>query len=193
MAQRILDDRVVFFNEGGDSASKEDMTAPGAPPAGVVTTMAVTDWRCELHDDVAVASFIDDQKQDFHGQMIHARYRSVETWQRTAEEWKMIGSETIALQDDPPFVTLTTEELDEYVGTYSAAPGISISFARKGGDLFASLNGGKATLQRAEIKDALFSPGNPRSRKIFKRDKRWKVVAFVSRREGHDILFTKTQ
>ncbi len=193
VAQRVLDERVIFFNEGGDSASKADMTAKGTPQPGVTTKMTVTDWRCELHGNVAVASFIDDQQQNFHGQAFHARYRSVETWHRAAHDWKMIGSETIALQDDPTSVKLTPAELDEYLGNYIAAPGVNVSFSRQGEELFAALNGGKPTLQRPELKDALFSVGNPRSRKIFRRDEHAKVVAFVLRREGHDILFTRVR
>lgn len=37
----------------------------------------------------------------------------------------------------------------------------------------------------------LFTPGQPRLRKIIQRDARGKVTGFVSRREGHDLVFKR--
>ncbi len=189
----MLDEHVVFFNEGGDVATKADMTAstPGAQQTDVTTKMTVLDWRCAVHGDVAVASFIDDQEQDFHGQPFHARYRSVETWLKEGADWRMIASETIALQDDPATVALPTAVLDEYVGAYEAAPGVRFAFSRKGADLLASTGGSPLTIQKAEVKDVFFTPGRPRFAKVFERDANGKVVGFFLRREGHDIHFRR--
>lgn len=178
-----LDDRVVFFNEGGDGASKADMASstPSAPN-GVSTTMTIMDWKCELHGDVAVASFIDDQQQDYHGQPFRAKYRSVETWLKENGEWRMIGSATIALQDDPASIALAPALLDQYVGTYEAAPGVSITFVRKGDMLLASANGGPEIAQKIEVRDVLFTPGRSRQRKIFERDATGRVTGYLLRR-----------
>lgn len=189
---KMLDDDVVFFNESGDQATKKDLATPGSPPAkGLSIKMTVEDWHCVVHGNVAVASFIDDQQMDFHGQPFHAQYRSVETWMKEAGDWRMIGSETIALPVDPASITLPSKALDDYVGTYASAPDTKIVFTRKGGDLAASLNGGPQTLQKAELRDVFFTPGRPRFRKIFLRDAGGRVTGFVNRREGHDILFKR--
>ena len=189
----MLDDRVVFFNEGGDQATKQDMASnkPGPAPKGISTRMTVTDWHCEVHGDVAVASFVDEQQQDFHGQPFHARYRSVETWLNEGGNWRMIGSETIALRDDPVGVSLPAALLDEYAGTYEAAPNVRFTFARQGGDLVASTGGGPVTIQKAEVRDVFFTPGRSRFTKVFERDASGKVSGFFLRREGHDIHFRR--
>ncbi|THD58045.1 DUF4440 domain-containing protein [Phenylobacterium sp.] len=189
----LLDDKVVFFNEGGDRATKSDMASstPGPPETGVSTRMTVTDWHCEVHGNVAVASFVDDQQQDFHGQPFHARYRSVETWLKEGAAWRMIASSTIALFDDPAAVTLPAAILDEYVGTYQAAPEVQLTFTRQGADLLASTGAGPSAVQKAEVKDVFFSPGRSRSIKVFERDTVGKVVGFYLRREGHDIHFRR--
>lgn len=189
----MLDDRVVFFNEGGDQATKADMAAstPASAQPGITTRMTVTDWRCEVHDDVAVASFIDDQQQDWHGQPFHARYRSVETWRRAGGDWRMIASETIALNDDPAAVTLPASALDDYVGAYEAAPGVRFTFMRQGDQLYAATAGGPPTLQNAEVRDLFFTPGRSRFTKLFERDAGGRVTGFVLRREGHDIRFRR--
>jgi len=189
---KMIDDDVVFFNESGDQATKKDLARPGSPPAkGVSVKMTVEDWHCVVHGNVAVASFIDDQAMVFHGQPFHAKYRSVETWMKEGSDWRMIGSETIALQDDPAAVVLPAKTLDEYVGIYAAAPDAKFTFTRKGNDLMASLNGGPETMQKAELRDVFFTPGRARLRKIFQRDAAGRVTGFVTRREGHDILFRR--
>lgn len=189
---KMLDDDVVFFNESGDQATKKDLAQQGSPPAkGVTVKMTVQDWHCAVHGNVAVASFIDDQQMDFHGQPFHAQYRSVETWIKKGNAWLMIGSETIALAVDPPAAALPSKTLDDYVGAYASAPDTKIVFTRKGGDLVVSLNGGPATLQKAELRDVFFTPGRARFRKIFQRDADGRVTGFVNRREGHDILFKR--
>ena len=42
-----------------------------------------------------------------------------------------------------------------------------------------------------ELADVLFTPGQPRTRKIFQRDAQGKVIGFLSRREERDLVFTK--
>jgi hypothetical protein len=188
---RMLDDRVVFFNEGGDRAAKADIAQPGSPPPkGVTVKMTVMDWDCQVHGDVAVTSFVDDQV--IAGPLpLHARYRSVETWLREAGDWKLIASETIALQDDPPAAAIPASVLDQYVGAYRAASGQVITFTRKDDRLFASSNGSAPALQLAEVRDVFFTPGRARFRKIFQRDEAGGVVAMVVRREGHDTRFER--
>jgi hypothetical protein len=186
-----LDPRVIFFNEGGDRASAREMSAlrPAADGHGPPAKMSIVDWNCALHGRVAVASFIDEQEQSIGRDRFHARYRSVETWLRSSAGWRMIGSATIALNDDPPAVDLPASALDEYAGTYEAASGQRFSFYRRGPDLVAETTGGPPTVQKAEVKDIFFTPGRARFRKVFQRDPSGRIVAFAVRREGHDVVF----
>ena len=164
---------------------------PSPPPAGEHTVMTVTDWACELHGEVAVASFVDDQQQDFHGQPFHARYRSVETWLKRDGAWRMIASQTLALQDDPPAIALSPRELEDYAGAYEAGPGVRFTFQVKGTALIAAVGTGPSAEQKAEVRDVFFTPGRARTRKVFERDAGGHVVGFFLRREGHDIHFKR--
>lgn len=189
---RLLDPQVVFVNEDGDTASKHDLvTGAAAPPKNVHIRMKVTDWTCAVHGGTAVARFTDDQTGDAYGQKLHAQFRSVETWQQQGAAWRMIGSQTVALQDDPAAVTLPAATLDDYVGTYRASADMTVTLTRNGTDLMASLNGGPASAQKAELRDVFFTPGHPRVRKIFQRNTGGAVTGFVSRHEGHDIFFRR--
>jgi ketosteroid isomerase-like protein len=115
---KMLDPDVIFFNETGEKATGADMAGATPPAAGAsIRTITTTDWDCKVHGDVAVTSFIDVLEQ---GKPSELRFRSVETWRKEGAGWKMIGSETLSLQQDPDPVVLDGKALDEYAGTYEA-------------------------------------------------------------------------
>ena len=187
----LADPRLIFFNENGDRATRDDLaTITPGPSNGVTTRMSVTDWDCQVHGDVAVTSFIDNAaRTDAAGKTTVFRYRSVETWLHRADDWTMIGSETVALADDP--VAVQVAAVDDYVGTYRADSGQTFTFARQGADLAASTGGQPLTVQKAEATDIFFTPGAARIVKIFRRDASGKVTGFVYHRPGQAILFSR--
>jgi hypothetical protein len=186
---KLLDPDVVFINETGERATKQDMVSSAAPPPkGVSVKMTVTDWHCQVFGDVAVASFIDDQA--VAGRPAHTRFRSVETWRKQGGDWRMIGSETLTVLDDPASVPLAANVLDDYVGDYVAA-GAKFTFTRSGDALMASVNGGPASEQKAEVRDVFFTPGRGGLRKVFQRDGSGKVTGFIYLRPGGDLVFNR--
>jgi hypothetical protein len=164
---------------------------PAAPQKGISQTITVTNWVLHRSGDVAVAGFVDDQVIHFHGQMLNYKYRSTETWIKRGDSWKMIASQTLALQKDPPAVTLSADELSDYVGTYALARGFTVTISRSGNALASSTNGAKAVPLQAEVRDVFFTPGLPRTRKIFRRDASGHVTGYLGRREGRDLVLTK--
>jgi ketosteroid isomerase-like protein len=191
---RYLDDNVIFMNENGTLSTKKDIVSTAGPaPSGVSNTLVQTDWHLQLHGSVAVTGFTDVSTVHFHGQVQTARYRSTEVWLKEPDGWKMISSQTIALQDDPPAVALPAGVLAGYAGTYTAGPGYVVSIRVDGSALAASINGGAAFPLKAEVRDVFFVPGQPRLRRIFERDASGAVVGFVSRHEGHDIKLTRVR
>jgi ketosteroid isomerase-like protein len=188
---KYLDDDVIFFNESGDKAVKADMTQDGPAAPGDGRTITTTDWDCKVHGDVAVTSFIDVVEQGPATQRQQTKFRSVETWLREGQSWKMIGSETLTLLQDPDAVTLDGNTLDEYAGTYEASPEMKLTFAHKGGDLVASLNGGAETVQKAQARDIFFTPGRGSTPKIFQRADNGKITGFVYLRGNSSLTFKR--
>ena len=186
-----LDDNVVFFNEGGDKATKTDMSKDGSPAPGVDRTITTTDWDCKRHGDVAVTSFVDVVEQGPRDKREQYKYRSVETWLKEPDGWKMIGSETLRLEDDPPPVSLDPKTLADYVGTYVDASGQHFAFTRKDDALFASLNGGPASVQKAQARDIFFTTGHGATPKVFQRDSGGKITGFIYLRGNHSLTFKR--
>jgi ketosteroid isomerase-like protein len=186
---KMLDPSVIFFNETGEKATRADM-AGATPPAGgtPIRTIATTDWDCKVHGDVAVTSFIDVLEQGKPGEM---KFRSVESWRKEGAAWKMIGSETLSLQQDPDPVALDDKALEEYAGRYEAGASMQFTFARKGGDLVASLNGGAQTVQKAQARDIFFTPGHGATPKVFQRGDNGKITGFIYLRGKSSIVFKR--
>lgn len=188
---RYLDDDVIFFNEDGSKATKADMSQNGPVAPGVNRTITTTDWNCKVHGNTAVSSFIDVVELGPVGQRQEYRYRSVETWLREKGSWKMIGSETLTLHDDPPAIALDQRTLDEYAGTYEASPGTAITLSLQGDRLLASLNGGTGVPQAAQARDILFSPGHSATPKVFQRDDAGRITGFLYLNGSHSLTFKR--
>jgi ketosteroid isomerase-like protein len=186
-----LDPDVIFFNETGEQAAYADMASTTPPPAGTkLRTITTTDWACKLHGDVAVTSFIDVLEQ---GKPDERKFRSVESWKKEKTGWKMIGSETLTLQQDPDAVALDGKALDEYAGTYRAASGMTFVFTHKGGDLVASVNGGAEIAQKAQARDIFFTAGHGNTPKVFQRGGDGQITGFVYLRGKNSIAFKRVR
>jgi len=190
---QYLDPSVMFTEEDGSVVTKKDILDGAAPPPkGVQEKIVVTEWVVRRFGAVAVTAFVDDQTEDFHGQTLHFKYRSTEAWRLDHGHWRMIASQTLALQQDPPAAKLEAALLDQYVGTYKVGADLVYTISRQGDHLTGAVNGGPPVMLEAELPDVLFTPGRPRIRRIFKRDDSGRVTGYVSRREGRDVMFTKS-
>jgi ketosteroid isomerase-like protein len=185
----MLDPDVIFFNETGAQATRADMAGAAPPAAGSpIRTITTTAWDCKVHGDVAVTSFIDVLEL---GSPSELKFRSVETWRKAGVAWKMIGSETLTLQQDPEPVVLDSEALDQYVGSYEAGTNMKFTFTHKGSDLVASLNGAAETAQKAQARDIFFSPGRGNTPKVFLRGDDGKITGFIYLRGNGSITFKR--
>lgn len=187
--EKYLDDKVVFMNEGGDMATKHDIVSSATPsPAGMSNKLVISDFDIQIDRDIAVTSFTDSSTFTAYGQTYHAAYKSIEVWRKKHGNWLMISSQTLAVPVDPPSIAQSDAELDEYVGTYQAGSALSVKIERDGKGLISSTNGGKPTELLVEVSNVLFTPGQPRQRRVFERNASGKIRGFVSRREGHDLF-----
>jgi Domain of unknown function (DUF4440) len=190
--EAILDRRFTTTDENGATYNYDEIIAQVEPlPKGSSGTIAVTEWKVMFFGDSAVSTELDDEHEDYHGQKLHAQYRQTSTWLKEAGDWNLMATQTIALQQDPPAVELPAALLQSYVGHYRVGPDYTYAITLEGVRLYGATNDGKPVELKAEIADVLFTPGQPRTRKIFKRDAKGNVTGFLSRREERDVVFTK--
>src|SRR5262249_9307038 len=105
--------------------------------------------------------------------------------------WQLLSEQVAAVLKDPPAVKLTQQQLCEYSGTYSLTAEITTTIGCTADGLTAERSGRKPSQDLAELKDVFFVAGQPRSRRLLERDAQGRVVAFVDRREGEDIRWTR--
>lgn len=185
-----LDNDVIFINETGEMASKADLTANGPPAPGLGRTITTTDWSCKVHDNVAVSSFVDVVEQGKPGHRMRSSYRSVETWLKEGNSWKMIGSETLTLHQDPPSMMLLPQVLQQYTGFYVASSGLRFTLKLQGEGLVVSIAGGPSMPERVEAPDILFVPGSA-LREVFQRDSQRRISGFILLGGARDARFRR--
>jgi ketosteroid isomerase-like protein len=189
---RYLDENVRYVDESGNVMTKKQMVEDIKPmPEGVSGAIRVTGFDVALHGNVAVATHLDDESEDFHGHKLHCQYRTTDTWMKTAEGWRLIASQVLALRTDPPSVTLTASLRNEYCGRYALTPTITYEIRCNGDALEGQQTGRKVEELRAEAPDVLFVPGRPRYRYVFLRGADGKITGLAQRREAWDLVWKR--
>jgi uncharacterized protein DUF4440 len=184
-------DAVVVDEDWVVHSRQEFLTELVPLPKGATGRIVIKEYRATVSDDVALVVHRDDEREDFFGNEVDAEYLMTETWVRRDGDWKLALLHVAAVSRDPPERRMAPRDLDAYVGDYGSGTSLRY-FIRRNGD---RLEGGRTEKSLAplavEVRDVLFVPGKPRSRKIFERDERGRVTGFVDRREGRDVRWKR--
>lgn len=190
--QRYLHERMTHVDETDTVRNKAELLGTLQPlPKGLVGSIAIDSFKAEVEGDVAFVTHEDQEHLDYFGQALHSRFRSTDTWLRTADGWRLFGEHTMAVLRDPPSMALSQKQLCEYNGSYSLTADIVANVRCAQDGLTVERTGRPAAKYLAESPDVFFAPGQPRTRRIFVRDAAGKIVGFVDRREGEDVRWTK--
>lgn len=188
---RALTPDALYIDENGTIFTRAQYLKSLEPlPAHISGHLDIVDYQLRLEGDAALVVHKDDEFEDYHGHSLEASYLMSETWVRGAGEWKLALVHVYVVARDPPEIALPAAKLDEYVGRYSAGPDLPWIIRREGDHL---LGGGDGkTPLKVEAPDVLFVPGQPRERRFFQRGPDGKVSGFIWRREGEDILWSRS-
>ncbi len=189
---KYLDSQVLFVDESGAVATKKEMLDQLKPlPEGVSGSITVMDFTVADHGDVAATTYVEDEHESDHGHALHCQYRATDTWKKSAEGWRLISSQVMALRTDPPAITLPAAALENYCGRYALTPTIAYEIRLEAGALEGQQTGRKPEELRVEAPDVLFVPGRPRYRYIFLRDAAGKITGLAQRREAWDLVWKR--
>jgi ketosteroid isomerase-like protein len=190
--RRNAHEDLVHVDEEGKVRSKEELLAELEPlPAGLSGRLVVDEFAVAVHGDTAIATHVDQEFLDYHGQALKSRWRTTDTWVKTPTGWRLAAQQILALQVDPQSISLPREAMCAYNGTYRLTAAISAKAACTAEGLRFERTDRPAQLYKAEVADVFFAPGSPRTRRIFERNGRGEITGFVDRREGHDVRWRK--
>lgn len=189
---RLLHARMIHVDENGIVRGKDQLLGELRPlPPGLEGRLRIASFQVQVHGDVAVATHEEEEELLYFGQKLQSRFRTTDTWLRTPAGWQLIGAQVLAVPADPPSISLDPEALCAYEGVFALTPDVTASIRCGGRELTVERTGRPPAVYRPETADVFFSPGQPRTRRIFRRDASGAVTGFVDRREGHDIVWRK--
>jgi hypothetical protein len=189
---KYLDPDALYVDENNVVMTKTRYLEELKPlPPGYSGTIRVVEYRVQPYPvtapTTAVATYVQDETENVQGHLLHNRYRETDVWRKTAEGWRMIASQVLAIPKDPPETKLTPAELAEYAGVYILSEATRDTIRASDGALSAERTGRAPRILKAEVRDVFFTPGRPRERRIFTRNAAGTITGFVDRREGEDL------
>ena len=190
--ERLLATDAIYVDENGAVMNRAQFLAALKPlPAGSSGHIAIVDYQATIHGQVALVVHKDDERENFHGIPLRADYLMTETWVKEGAEWRLALVHVYVVAKDPPAIKTPANRLAEYEGRYRAAPDLAYLIRREGDHLVGERQGLPTVTLAQESTDVFFVPGHPRDRKIFRRGADNKIVDFVDRREGEDLVFAR--
>lgn len=190
---RLLAPDAVYVDENGRVIERAAFLQELVPlPPGLSGHIDITEHRVRQAGDTALVVLRIDEHEDYFGLPLRAGYLMTETWLRQAGAWRLAMTHAWVVAPDPPAIELPAPALEDYVGRYAGPGGQAYEIRREAEGLVGGNPGGTMRPMRAEMRDLLFVPGQPRVRKLFQRDARGQVTGFVDRREGEDIAWTRS-
>ena len=190
--EKHLDDSVLFTAEDGRTLGKEQLREEFKPlPPGYSGSIRLESAEVRQYGDTAVVSHEELEHEDVFGQKLVSRYRVTDTWIRRDGRWRLVASQAHVRLQDPAAVRVDPKVLDGYVGRYDLSPSVAFTVTREGDRLFGQRTGRARQSLLAETETVFFTPGAPRTRRIFERDATGRVVRMVDRRDGRDLVWAR--
>jgi ketosteroid isomerase-like protein len=189
---RLLAKDAIYVDENGTVMNRAQFLAALKPlPGGTSGHISIVDYQATIHGEVALVVHKDDERENYHGIPLRADYLMTETWVKEGSDWRLALVHVYVVAKDPPAIKTPANLLAEYEGRYRAAPDLTYVIRREGDHLVGERQGLPPVTLVQESTDVFFVPGQPRDRKIFRRDADNKIVALVDRREGEDLVFAR--
>jgi hypothetical protein len=143
-----------------------------------------------LHGETAILTYDLDETETVFGQELHARYHGTDTWLFRGGRWQIVTGQMLRYYEDPAAGKQDTAHLDDFVGTYQLAPGVTLTVSRESNDLYTKRGDAPKSILQPESPDLFFRPGIE-GRRLFRRDSGGKVDALIDRRNNEDLIWKK--
>jgi hypothetical protein len=189
--EHYADASLTYVTEDNEVKSRKQLLEEMKPlPGGSSGWIVVEEFHCTDFGGFAVTTYVMDEHETIEGHELHARYRGSDTWRATASGWRLVAAQVYAIPQDPPRGRAASA-LADYEGVYGLSAKTRQMIRREGDHLVAERAGRAPQLLVPESGDVFFTPGRPRTRRIFTRAPDGRVNGFAERREGIDLSWQR--
>jgi Domain of unknown function (DUF4440) len=189
---RLLSKDAIYVDENGTILHRNEFLNALKPlPSGSSGHIDIVEYEASISGNVALVIHRDDEHESYHGIALRAGYLMTETWIKDGANWHLALIHAYVVAKDPPAIKTSAKALNEYEGRYRAAADLGYVIRREGDHLIGEREGLPPVTLAQEATDVFFVAGQPRDRKIFRRDANNVIVDFVDRREGEDLVFVR--
>ncbi len=120
---RVMDPSCVVTSEEGEVIDKKGFLDELNPlPKGLTGGIAVQELTVAEYPSLAIVRYLADEWEQVFGQRLTTKYRTTDTFRRDGSSWKMVGSHTSVVTQDPPAQTVSTASWPKLVGRYRILP-----------------------------------------------------------------------
>jgi len=189
--EHYADPSLTYVSEDNEVQSRTQLLAGMKPlPAGSSGWIVVEEFRCTDFGSFATTTYVMDEHGTIEGHGLQARYRGSDTWRAGKGGWRLVATQIYAIPLDPP-PGAPAGALTDYEGVYALSATTRETIRRDGGHLVADRSDRPPQVLLPESGDVFFTPGRPRTRRIFTRALDGRVVGFADRREGTDLVWER--
>jgi Domain of unknown function (DUF4440)/Domain of unknown function (DUF3471) len=181
----------VYFDEKGRSMDKTALVADVTPlPKGYSGSIKLMNAHSRMIGRTAILTYDLDETETIYGQNMTARYHGTDTWLFRDGRWQIVAGQMFRYYEDPAPGKVEIARLNDYVGTYELAPGITLTISLGGDKLYSKRGDHPQELLLPETCDLFFRPG-AEGRRLFRRNDSGKVDALIDRRNNEDVVWKK--
>ena len=184
-------DDALYFDEKGRAMNKTALVADVAPlPHGYSGKIRVVKPQSRLLGNTAILAYDLDETEIIFGQQLHARYHGADTWMYRNGRWQIVVTQMMRYYEDPAPGSINPTLLNDYIGTYQLAPGVTLTILRDFDKLYYQRGQRPREPLLPEVADLFFRPGSE-GRRVFHRDASGRVDAMIDRRNNEDVVWKK--
>src|SRR6266850_855499 len=191
--QHYLSEHAIYVSETGEVATKQELLQGfKAFPEGLKGSIELKSISVMPYGDIAISTFIANERQTVYDQTIAVDYRATHTWSRESGSWRLIAAQNVVMARNPKPLPIDLRNLDEYSGTYEMSGKRRYRVQRRGDGLIGGREGSELAPLIA-VGDNVFADSSSALGvlRIFVRGASGAVERMVQRRKFADIDWIK--
>jgi hypothetical protein len=191
-SKHMADDCIVLDWDGNLRNRSQQLRYVHPLPPNYFRTVNIVKPVIIESGNTAVMTFMADERVTVYGQPVTTPYNQTDTYVNIGGQWKLLASMAGEVVNEPITANVSMSTLQNYTGTYELGQGMQCIITLKDGRLIQQKTGRPPLELLPETETVFFAKGRPYRSILFIMDPaKGKVIKFIERRAGNDIVWKK--